>query len=164
MAEWRRMEEGDLGFVAEVADQVHPAFPEVPEVFASRLRLFPQGCLIALDDMGKPLGYCIAHPGLFGEPPPLDAVWTALPAAADCLYLHDVALLPIGRGQGLGGGLLLALKPIAKPYGRLALTAVNGSATYWRRFGFRSHESSRIRDKLRSYGRDAAYMVLEGGG
>lgn len=70
MAMWRPMAVADLGAVNAVADVVHVNYPEDPAVFANRLALFPAGCWMAEED-GAVLGYCIAHPGMVGEPPQL---------------------------------------------------------------------------------------------
>ena len=146
---------GDLSAVQDVAERVHLDYPEVPEVFANRLELFPAGCFMAVGD-GDVLGYCIAHPGVVGDPPPLDTVLPGLPVNADCLYLHDVALLPAARGRGLGAALVSRLEQLAKAQGfnHLALTAVSNSDGFWERFGFVSQPCS----KLTSYGA-ATYRV-----
>ncbi|XKH35702.1 GNAT family N-acetyltransferase [Azospirillum doebereinerae] len=99
------MTKADLDAVLAVADVVHPDYPEDRAVFAERLALFPEGCRLAERD-GRVLGYGVMHPGLLGVPPPLDAPLGALPAVADCLYLHDIALLPDTRGLGLGAKAL----------------------------------------------------------
>ncbi|MBC7905616.1 MAG: GNAT family N-acetyltransferase [Rhodospirillaceae bacterium] len=142
---------GDLSAVQTIADQVHLDHPEAPEIFANRLDLFPAGCFMA-----GALGYCIAHPGVVGDPPPLDTVLTALPAGADCLYLHDVALLPEARGRGLGAALVVRLEQVAKAHGfnRIALTAVSNSDGFWQGLGFEPAPCG----KLASYGA-ATYRV-----
>src|SRR5690348_12245337 len=124
---WRPMMAADLAAVERVAEIVHPLYPESEEVPRERLSLFPAGCLIAERAPGEVLGYAVSHPGLLGRPPALDSRLGELPADADCLYLHDVALLPEARGLGLGEslvGLLRALS-IRSGLGVLALTAVN---------------------------------------
>lgn len=146
---------GDLAAVVAVADVVHVNYPEDPAVFANRLELFAPGCLMAEDD-GEILGYCIAHPGTIGVPPPLDTVLAALPAAADCLYIHDVALLPAARGRKLGVALALLLEDVARAHGfdRMALTAVNNSDGFWGALGYQPQPCA----KLASYGA-ATYRV-----
>ncbi len=155
MPVWRQMMAADLPKVEAIAEVVHPAYPEAPEVFANRLALFPQGCFMAVED-GKALGYCIAHPGTLGAPPPLDTLMKALPHDADCLYLHDLALLPECRGRRLGAALVARLESVARAhaFARIALTAVNNSDGFWEGVGF---EPSRC-DALESYGA-ATYRV-----
>lgn len=164
---WRAMEETDLDAVLGVADRVHPDYPEDRAVFAERLRLFPAGCRVA-EREGCTLGYGVMHPGLLGVPPPLDAPLGALPAAADCLYLHDIALLPETRGLGLGAALLDYAHALAARVGlgRLALTSTPGARRYWQRVDFAPYEDAGYGDagsalaaKLASYGGGMTYMT-----
>lgn len=145
----------DLAAVNAVADVVHVNYPEDPAVFANRLDLFAPGCLMAEED-GRVLGYCIAHPGVVDDPPPLDTVLAGLPAVADCLYIHDVALLPAARGRHLGVALARLLENVARAhgFGRMALTAVNNSDGFWGALGYETRACA----KLASYGA-ATYRV-----
>lgn len=150
MAVWRPMRPADLDAVRAIADVVHRDYPEAPAVFADRLALFAAGCWVAEGRDGRLLGYCLSHPGMVGEPPPLDTVLGALPAGADCLYLHDLALLAEARGLGLGAALTARLERVARGHGfdRIALTAVSGSDAFWQRQGFQPRPCG----KLASYG------------
>lgn len=151
------MRAGDLPGVERISATVHPNYPEREEVPAERLRLFPAGCLIAtLGDVIA--GYAVAHPGLIGAPPPLDILLGALPTHPDCLYVHDVALLPDARGLRLGEAATAVLVDVARRHNltRLALTAVNNSTEFWARQGFTVAPTVK---SLGSYGDDAAYMV-----
>ena len=147
----------DLADVARISTLVHPLYPERDEVPAERLRLFRAGCLIASLD-GAIVGYAIAHPGVVGQPPALDALLGTLPASADCLYIHDVALLSDSRSQRLGETAVEALLDVARRHGfpSVALTAVNNSAEFWARQGFSAVAAAK---SLASYGEDAVYMV-----
>lgn len=152
----------DLAEVDAIAEIVHPGYPEPPEVPAERLRLFPQGCFLAEVEGSGAIGYAISHPGVLGRPPALASLLGGLPEGADCLYLHDVALLPAARGAGLGGDLVARLHALARLCGfrHLALTAVGGSVPYWRRHGFSPFAGDEaLAAKLASYDGDAAYMV-----
>lgn len=156
---WRPIRAEDLPDVDRIGSIVHPRYPERAEVPAERLRLFPAGCLIASVD-GATVGYAISHPGVIGRPPPLDTLLGALPPDADCLYIHDVALLPQARGLRLGEVVAAILAGVARDraFKWLALTAVNNSTAFWARQGF----SVGCPEKsLASYGSDAAYMVRE---
>lgn len=158
---WRAMTPADLPAVQAVAEIVHPLYPESPEVAAERLALYPAGCLVAERD-GQLLGYAVSHPGLLGRPPALDTLLGRLPDRPDCLYLHDIALLPAARGLGLGASLVARLLALAKAEGfrLLALTAVNNSAGYWQRQGFVPYQGdAALAAKLASYGEDALYLV-----
>lgn len=154
---WRAMHAGDLPDVERISAIVHPRYPERDEVPAERLRLFPAGCLIATYNT-MTVGYAIAHPGKIGQPPPLDTLLGTLPPDADCLYIHDVALLPETRGLRFGAAAVATLLDLARQHGLacLTLTAVNNSAAFWSRQGL---SLAPINKGLGTYGDDAAYMV-----
>ena len=162
---WRPLTAADLDRLNEIADAVHLAFPEREEVPAERLRLFPAGCFAAVVD-GQMVGYAVTHPWIDGRPPALDSLLGAIPDEADCLYVHDVALLPEARGQGLARQLVAILDGLARDQGlpHLALTAVGGSAPGWAAMGFSVHDAapgSPLAAKLASYEADARYMTRE---
>lgn len=154
-AAWRPLTDADLPNLCAIADRVHPDHPESPEALASHLRVFPAGCFLA-DGPDGALGYCLSHPGRVGRPPALDTVLTGI-ADADCLYLHDIALLPEARGLGLGEAMVGRLAKVARAHGfdRMALTAVSQSWGFWERQGFHRHACP----ALASYGAAAVYMV-----
>ncbi|MBN8928277.1 MAG: hypothetical protein BGO51_19330 [Rhodospirillales bacterium 69-11] len=148
---------GDLADVVRIAAAVHPpALAEAPAVFAERRDLYPAGTFL-LEVGGRPTGYVLAHPWRAGTIPPLDTLLGALPSAADCLYLHDLALLPAARGLGAAGAIVTRLAA-ATTHPRLALVAVGGSAPFWRRQGFLPVVSATLGAKLEGYGPNACYM------
>lgn len=155
---WRGMTQADLPVVGAVAAVVHPDYPEDDAVFAERLALFPDGCRIALRS-GAAVGYAFFHPGVVGAPPPLNSMLINLPASANCLYIHDVALLPAARGAGLGAALLNVAQTVAaaRRLPVLALTATPAAAEYWRRQGFA--DSPAAQAALAAYGDGMAYML-----
>ena len=134
---WRAMAASDLDAVMAIADRLHPDYPERREVLAEKLALFPAGCRILAMD-GQAVGYAFSHPAVTGIAPALDTRMRELPATADALHLHDVALLPEARGGGRVGARLDYLTGVARAVGlpSLTLVAVHGTADYWRRFGF----------------------------
>ncbi len=157
---WRPMAEVDIDAVERIAALIHPSFHERPEVFVERLALFPAGSLIA-DDRGEPVGYAVAHPWRLGRPPALDSLLGAIPSESDCLYLHDVAILPRARGRQLTERLVQRLRDLAAALdlGRLALTSVNSTAAMWARYGFATvAPDAALAAKLATYGDDAVYM------
>ncbi len=163
-ATWRPMHEADLDEVMAVAAIVHAGFFERREVFAERLALYPQGCWIAQQERAEAvLGYAFLHPARLGQPPALDSFLHEIDAQADCLYLHDVALLPAARGAGLGQSLLQRMLALMQVEGVAcaALVAVHGSAPYWHNCGFEAlpEVPAALREKLRSYDAQALYMT-----
>ena len=142
--------------------EVHPALPERPEVFAEKLRLYSPGCR-KLVLRGRIVGYGIAHPWMLDAIPPLDAFLVALPPAPQCLYIHDVAVLPAARGRGAAQRYVGVIRGLAASAGvdSLALVSVYGTHVLWSRFGFRVVVNERIEPQLASYGPSARYMVRE---
>ncbi|NUA98501.1 GNAT family N-acetyltransferase [Azospirillum melinis] len=159
---WRAMTAADLDRILAIADIVHPAYPEERSVFEERLALYPAGCRVAERD-GEAIGYGVMHPGRLGVPPPLDTPLGSLPADADCLYLHDIALLPESRGTGLGSAVLNYAHGLAKREGWrwLALTSTPGARSYWERVGFTPYAEGgpALEVKLASYGGGMSYMT-----
>ena len=121
----------------------------------------PETCLAACSG-AQLTGYLIAVPIAWPQIPPLGAETFGVPAGADTLYLHDLALSPAARGTGAGAALVDAVLAAGRSQGHLnaGLVAIQGSAPYWQRFGFRAVEPPPgVRPKLASYG-DAVLMQL----
>ncbi|CAO3421035.1 N-acetyltransferase family protein [Azospirillum argentinense] len=180
-AGWRAMGPADLDRVMAIAEVVHPDYPEERAVFAERLALYPDGCAMAeafgaeafgaevsraeasgAEAGGPCIGYIVMHPGRLGVPPPLDSPLGALPEVPDCLYLHDVALLPAARGLGLGVAALERMNALAARQGFrwLALTSTPGARAFWDAQGFLPHDGGAgLAVKLASYGGGMTYMT-----
>jgi GNAT superfamily N-acetyltransferase len=156
-ATWQAAVAADLSDIMAIAEVAHPDLPERPEVFAEKLRLFPPGGLVLAGAGGAALGYAIAHPWTLGEVPALDTLLGALPPAADALFLHDVSVLPVARGQGAAAALVGLLDGLARDRGlrALALVAVHGTEAMWARLGFRP----RAGGEVAGYGAAARHMV-----
>lgn len=137
MTRWRWMTQADLPSVERVGEAVHPDYPEDANIVAERLRLYPQGCLV-LEDADGIQGYAVAHPWLFGRPPPLNTTLRRLPDGADTFYIHDLALMPQRRNGGLGAQAvdLLARQARSEALPSMSLVAVGTSPRFWRRNGF----------------------------
>lgn len=157
--EWRAMTGFDLGAVNEIAAHLHPGFYEAPEVLEEKLLLYRDGAHV-LEIGERVVGYVFSHPWRDGAPPPLNTRLGAIPADADTYYLHDIAILPLARRVGAAGQILktLEMHAHARELPSLSLVAVNGSAGYWARRGFRSVTDPALAEKLGSYGEDALYM------
>ena len=95
---WRPVLREDLAAIDAIGAQLHPLLTERPEIFAEKCRLFPEGCM-ALADAAGIAGYGICHPWMLNDIPPLDSFLVALPRDADCIFIHDVAVLPRARGR-----------------------------------------------------------------
>lgn len=159
---WRQAHETDIEAIVEIAARIHPDLAERPEVLFEKMRLYPDGCrvLVAGNEIA---GYGLAHPWMQYEIPPLDGFLKRLPDAADCLYVHDVAVLPDFRG-GVARACVAEIEQLVRSSGiaMLALVSVYGTHVMWQRLGFHSVAPDAVlRDKLASYGVGATYMLRE---
>lgn len=154
---WRPMTAADLDAVAEIAAVSFPDHFEGRECFENRLALNPDGCFVLDGEDGVAKGYLVAWPWRAGSAPAPNTLIEAIPADADVLYLHDLALHPDVRGGGWTGPIIERLAGQAKADGwpALALVAVNDAAHFWERRGFRVAEAP----GMAGYGPDARYMT-----
>jgi len=161
IAKWRSTTENDLNTIEEIAKAVHPDLSESPEVFTEKLRLFPRGCFVLVQE-GVVLGYAFVHPWCLNDIPKLNALLLRLPSAPECILIHDVAVLLQARGQGASRTLIGLIAELAKKrnISYLALVSVYNSHLHWTRFGFKLVNNDIIADKVASYGETARYMVL----
>ena len=153
------MTPGDLDRVAEIALIGFPDHFEDRACFANRLALWPRGCFVLDDGVGV-IGYLISYPWMRALAPKLNAPIEAVPAAADVLYLHDLALHPEARGRGATGEIVerLATRAAADGWPAVALVAVNDASGFWCRHGFEVVEGAATASAQSSYGDDARYM------
>jgi GNAT superfamily N-acetyltransferase len=159
---WRPMRPEDIDAVVEVARLSFPDHFEDRACFENRLALYPRGCFVLAGDGSEPaLGYLIAYPWRADAAPALNTVIQGLPATAEVLYLHDLALDPQARGGGRTGAVVERLAEQAAEDGwpAIALVAVNAAAAFWARHGFEPRDPPGMAQKLASYGDDARYMV-----
>lgn len=160
---WRLMRESDLDAVADIAVIGFPDHFEGRDCFENRLALNPSGCFVLADESGPPRGYLVAYPWQAGAAPALNTLIGSIPADADVLYLHDLALHPDIRGGGWSTVIVERLADQARAEGwpALSLVAVNNAAPFWERRGFVGVDSPAMTAKLASYGPDARYMVRD---
>ena len=157
---WRPANASDLPAISTIAARIHSDLPERLEVFAEKMRLYPEGCRVLAADDGI-VGYGLAHPWMQHRIPPLDGFLEQLPGDADCIYLHDVAVLPDFRG-GVARDYVIAIEQLARALGiaTLALVSVYATRPLWERLGFRPVTAdAELRAKLASYGNSATYML-----
>jgi GNAT superfamily N-acetyltransferase len=159
-SKWRAMAVADLATIQRLADSQHPSLPERPEVFAEKLELFRDGCLVLVQE-GTIVGYCFSHPWPLRSIPPLDGLLGCLPPSPECLFIHDLAIEQGARGKGATGILVEFLVSLARreglPY--LALVSVYGTYPLWTRFGFEVVSDAALADSFKSYGDTARYMT-----
>lgn len=151
------MIESDLEAVVAISNALYADLPESPAVFAERLHLYPEGCLV-LDDAGETLGYAVSHPWRISGPPPINALLGEIPAPASAYHLHDIALLPRARRAGRGSAVLrrLLAHAMAEGFRTVSLVAVHDSELFWRRHGFAVVDGA---VGLATYGGRALFMA-----
>jgi GNAT superfamily N-acetyltransferase len=158
--QWRPATKPDLDAIQRIADRIHPELPERPEIFAEKLALFAEGCFVLAGEAAI-AGYAFAHPWHLKQIPPLDTLLHALPPAPECLFVHDVAVLPEARGHGAAAMLVAILTRVAKKHDlpRLALVSVYGSDVLWAAQGFKPAKDKALQAALTPYGESAKYMM-----
>ena len=120
------MEHSDLAAVVKIADVVWGSeYYETPEVFEQRFNFFPTGCW-----MYNNQGYIFSHPAQLGDIPHLNRLINY--TTTNCYHIHDIALLPSIRGQGVARDILKTLL-VNLP---ISLVAVAGTQSFWESYGF----------------------------
>jgi hypothetical protein len=159
---WRGARATDLSRIHAIATRVHPALPERRAVLAEKVALFPAGCFV-LNDRARIVGYALAHPWQVGAVPPLDTLLGDLPRNPDCLYVHDVALLPEARGHEQSAAVMHLLEACAREnhLRAMALVSVYGTHPHWRRLGFRIVRGGAESRSISSYGPMPRYMLKQ---
>lgn len=158
------MNEADLPAIMGIAAQAHPALPERIEIFREKLRLYPAGCLVLAraEASQAPIeGYLFSHPWYPDDIPALDTPLGGIPPLTNTYYLHDLALLPLARGNNHGAHVIRQVDHHARlrGYARQALVSVNSTELFWRRQGFEWVNCPAAQDKLAKYGPEARLMV-----
>lgn len=133
----REITEGDWPAVDRLQRVAYP--PEMLEgieTLQSLWRWSPRTCLMAEDS--EPLGYLIAHPWMAESLPPLNVILPEIPADSRTLFLHDLALAPAARGQGLAPRMVREILAIGRKmeWRDASLLSVQGSQRFWEKQGF----------------------------
>jgi len=153
------MQTGDLPAVLQVQRAAYgDGYQESAEVLGAKLALAPSCCWV-MEREGAVGAYVFAHPWRRQAPPPLHSRLERLPQAVDCLFVHDVAVMPTLRGAGAAGALfrLVAAEAAAKRMPCLTLVALVDAIPYWQRHGFKAQPAG----LPESYGEGAAFMSLQ---
>ncbi|WP_420208248.1 GNAT family N-acetyltransferase [Candidatus Electronema sp. JC] len=161
---WCSLLPEDIDQANMIADSIHTTLPERPDIFIEKRNLFPEGCCKLVKN-GAMVGYGISHPWTLYAVPPLDEYLVCLPKEPNCIYIHDVAVLPQGRGLGALDQYVEYIKHISTNIriSSIALVSVYGTDVLWKKFGFFTPNILNRIDliqKISSYGESAKYMVL----
>ena len=156
------MTERDLDAVLAVQAECYgPAMNESRETVFARLRAFSHTAWMAQGEQGA-CAYLVAYESRVGRVTPLGGVFQRS-ESVDSLYLHDLAVSPRLKGQGVGRRLvehaLQQARQAGLPYS--SLVSVQDSQAFWGSFGYEPwielHPESQ--GALLSYGANACYMV-----
>lgn len=157
---WAKLGAADLKAVISIADFVHRELQERAEVFAEKMSLYSSGAW-KLCRGTEIVGYGLFHPWLLHDIPPLDDFLERLPQYPDCLYIHDVAVLPSARGHGSTNQYMDIISQAARNdrLAHLACVSVYGTDALWSRYGFQVVSAITPNAALAKYGPTAKYMT-----
>lgn len=159
----RMMAAADIPAVLEIQAACYTELtPESDESLHAKLTASQSTCFVASLENAI-VGYLISLPWDVSDPPTLNAATCRLPASPDCLYLHDLAVTPEARKSGAAPALVDAFLAQMPRLGLecASLVAVQDSAPYWERYGFRAAApTAKLATSLASYGKRVRYMVL----
>lgn len=159
----RPMREDDIAGVLAVQSLAYgPGFLEDEATIRARWQAAPHTAWVAVDEL-QVCAYLVAYPSRLGKVTLLHGGFD-VPAQADCLYLHDLAVSPRAAGRGLAPALLqVAWQAAARlGLGWSALVSVQGSQGFWLRYGYAEPAGldAAQRERLASYpGGAASYML-----
>lgn len=162
MSAWvRQLVASDLASVMQIQAACYPPhYLEAESVFAERIANCSASAWLAGQGQ-QVLGYLFSYPSQSGKVCALDSVFAAQPGA-DCLYLHDMAVLPQAQGQGIARALHQSAMHYAQQqqYACSALVAVLDAASFWQKLGYRADFplSPAQQENLLSYGTTACYL------
>ena len=103
----------------------------------------------------------MSHPWHLNKIPPLDTFLKVLPSQPDCIFIHDVVVLPRARGHGAAEKFVEIVADVARErlIPALALVSVYDTHPLWMKCGFEIVQRPDLAEKLQSYGATARYMV-----
>ncbi len=165
----RPMIASDLNAIEVIqAEAYADYFLESADIIAQRFNLSPTTSWVA-EHKGDVCAYLVGYWSNVGKINPLNAPFTVVDNA-DCLYLHDLALLKAMQGYGLGRKLIQTAIDYALQNAAIAiaLLSVQNSKTFWQEFGFNEFLDLDInqRQNLETYldkspdGSDAAFYMV----
>ena len=136
MGVWREMLIYDMPFVYDIAVNIWKTHKETKMIYEDKFGSYPEGCYVYEDDGIK--GYIISHPYNISSPPKIN---TLLPKVErNCLFIHDIVILPEYRGRGIGNEII---HKILTDHPIVSLVACDDNAKYfWIRYGFEVVETS----------------------
>ena len=131
-------------------------FNEKAETFVSKIKFSPETCYGVLVE-NRLIAYGISFPWLKNKSVDLNSTLKQKPQKPEVMHIHDISVDPDFRGLGLAESLFLRIAHDAFALGlsSLSLVAVQGSTTYWSKFGFMDSHFN-----VNDYGAAAVKMEL----
>ncbi|MGL4995849.1 MAG: GNAT family N-acetyltransferase [Deefgea sp.] len=152
----RTQTSNDIQVILNIQAACYPAdFIESAATLQRKQQLAPNtSWLIEIE--GEAMGYLFCHPWHNDTPPPLGKKLAEIPATADRFYIHDLAILPAGRGKKLADQLIEHAIHWARQshFSQAMLVAVLGADSFWRKHQFTPQTATR----LSGYGEHAVCM------
>ena len=133
----RPMIAGDLNAIEVIQAEAYAGyFLESTDVIAQRFNLSPTTAWVA-ECEGDVCAYLVGYWSMVGKINPLNAPFSRV-EHANCLYLHDLALLKVAQGFGVGRMLIQAATAHALQNAAetIALLSVQNSKAFWQGSGF----------------------------
>lgn len=146
----------DLPAIMKVQEACHgPSLIEPEGALLSKMLLFSMGAWGCFSD-DELVAYMICIPAAGDEVAPWGRPTISLPSRPDRLYIHDLAVQPECRGQGIASTLVRKAEEIASWFGRryLALVSVQGTERFWTGQGFEP-----VREQEYVPGVPSTYMI-----
>jgi len=124
----------DLQYVFDIVMDVWADYGETLAIYENKFLTAPQGCYVyTINNNIK--GYVISHPWNILYPPPLNT--PLIKVEENCLFIHDIVILPECRGKGVGDEII---RKILHDNSTVSLVAVNNenikTKDFWMRYGF----------------------------
>lgn len=162
----RSMSLNDLIAIEHIQAEAYAGyFLESVDVIAQRFQLSPSTAWVA-EHNGQVCAYLVGYWSNVGKINPLNAPF-ALVEDANCLYLHDLALLKVAQGFGVGKKLIHAAVEYASSNSAqaLALLSVQNSKEFCQGFGFSEfvYLENIQQENLNTYldGNDSAFYMVK---
>lgn len=133
----RPMIASDLDAIEVIQAEAYAGyFLESANVIAQRFALSPTTAWVA-EREADVCAYLVGYWSRVGKINPLNAPFSHV-ENADCLYLHDLALLKAAQGFGVGRKLIQAAEyhVLQNAAHAIALLSVQNSKAFWQGFGF----------------------------
>jgi hypothetical protein len=159
---WLPLSLNDLESVDRIASIIHTKLAERPEVLAEKIELFPEGCR-KLVFGGAMMGYGLSHPWKLFSAPALDKFFVSIPGNADCIQIHDIAVLPEARGLRSVAHYVALVRALASEMKlqKLACVSVYNTEALWSRYGFNVDARESVACKMIGYGPTAKYLIAD---